>query len=206
MARYRATALGLILAWLPTSPWVAPAHADGGTLRVWDRQDGYEVAVFTAPSPFVAGPVDISVLVLDPASGEPVPDATVIVKVAPIGRPEAAELHPATSGAATNKLFHAAVFELNEPGSYMVEVVIEGARQKARVRFELQAANGLSRRMDLWPWIGWPALVILLYGIHQWLIWRKTRPGRGPRRESGESFSSTKYTKHTKKLSNNKST
>jgi hypothetical protein len=175
MARYRATAIGLILilAWLPTSPWVAPAHADGGTLRVWDRRDGYEIAVFTAPSPFVAGPVDISVLVLDSASGEPVPDANVIVEVAPLGRPEAAEFHPATSGAATNKLFHAAVFELDEPGSYMVDVVIEGPKQKSQVRFELQAADGLSRRMDLWPWICWPAPVILLYGIHQWLVWRK---------------------------------
>ncbi len=169
MVRFRATAIGLMLGWLPTSLW-----ADGGTLRLWDRQGRYEIAVFTAPSPFVAGPVDISVLVLDSATGEPVLDAKVVVKVAPLGRPEAAELHPATSGAATNKLFYAALFELSEPGFFMVEVVIETAKQEAQVRFQVEVANGLTRRMDLWPWICWPAPVVVLYGIHQWLVWRKT--------------------------------
>ena len=179
MVRFRATAIGLILGWLPTSLWVAPARADGGTLRLWDRQDRYEIAVFTAPSPFVAGPVDISVLVLDSATGQPVLDANVIVKVAPLGRPEAAVLHPATSGAATNKLFYATPFELSVSGFYLVEVVIEGAKQNAQVRFEVEAANDLTQRIVLWPWICWPAPVIVLYGIHQWLVWRKIRPGRG---------------------------
>lgn len=180
MARFRATAIGLILGWVPTILSVAPARGDGGTLRVWDRQGRYEIAVFTAPSPFVAGPVDISVLVLDSASGEPVLNADVIVKVAPVGRPESAVLHPATSGAATNKLFYAALFELSEPGSFMVEVVIEGAKQEVRARFAVEAANGRYRRMDLWPWICWPAPVIVLYGIHQWLVCRKTDRQREP--------------------------
>ena len=169
-------------------------------MRLWDRRDGYEIAVFTAPSPFVAGPVDISVLVLDSIKGEPVLDATVLVKVAPIGRPEAAESHPATSGSATNKLFYAALFELAKPGSYQVEVDIKRASHDARVRFELQAEGGQSLRMDLWPWLCWPAPVIVLYGIHQWLVWRRIRPGRGTTESDSERrVQSTKHTKHTKK-------
>jgi hypothetical protein len=175
MVRFRATAIGLMWGWLTAGLWVAPARGDGGTLRLWDRQGPYEIAVFTAPSPFVAGPVDISVLLLDPATGEPVLDANVLVKVAPRDRPGAAVPHPATSGAATNKLFYAALFDLDEPGLYRVEVVIEGPKQEAQVRFEVEAADGLARRSDLWPWIGWPAPVVVLYGIHQWLVWRKTR-------------------------------
>jgi hypothetical protein len=200
MARFRATAIGLMWGWLTAGLWVVPARGDGGTLRLWDRQGHYEIAVFTAPSPIVAGPVDISVLVLDFATGEPVLDANVLVKVAPHDRPEAAVLHPATSGAATNKLFYAALFDLDEPGSYRVEIVIAGPKQEARVRFDVEATNGSIRRSDLWPWIGWPAPVILLYGIHQWLVWRRIRPGRGTTESDSERrVRSTKYTKYTKK-------
>jgi len=104
-------------------------------MRLWERLGAYEIAVFTAPNPFVAGPVDISVLVLDSSSGEPVPDAKVSVKVEPLGRPVEAVLHPATSEAATNKLLYAAVFELPEPGFWVVEVAIEGVKDNAQVRF-----------------------------------------------------------------------
>jgi hypothetical protein len=127
----------------------------------------------------VAGPVDISVLILDTASGEPVQYAKVIVKVEPLGRPGEAVSHRATTEAATNKLLHAAVFELPEPGLWMVEVAVEGVEKRdVKVRFRLPAADGLPRWMALWPWVCWPAPVILLYGIHQHLVWRKTRPRR----------------------------
>jgi hypothetical protein len=177
--KVRAVAISLALGWLLGHSWVAPARGDGGTLRHWERQGTFEIAVFTAPNPFVAGPVDISVLVLDSASGEPVPDAKVIVKVEPLGRPGEAVLHPATTGAATNKLFYAAVFELLEPGFWMVHVDIKGIGDNAQVRFKLEAANGPPHWMALWTWVCWPAAVILLYGIHQYLAWRKTRPRTG---------------------------
>ena len=117
-------------------------------------------------------------LVLDPAIGRAGPGRERQRQARPLDRPEAATIHAATTEAATNKLFHAAHFELGEPGLFAVEVVIEGAKAKARVRFEMEVAEGRVRRMDLWPWIGWPAPVILLYGVHQWLVWRKSRPVR----------------------------
>ena len=177
--KFRAVAIRLTLVWLLSHAWLAPACGDGGTMRLWERLGAYEIAVFTAPNPFVAGPVDISVLVLDSSSGEPVPDAKVSVKVEPLGRPVEAVLHPATSEAATNKLLYAAVFELPEPGFWVVEVAIEGVKDNAQVRFKLEAANGPPHWMALWPWICWPAPVILLYGIHQHLVWRKTRSRTG---------------------------
>ncbi len=176
--RIPVVAVGLALAWLPSDPWVASARGDGGTLRLWDRQRPYEIAVFTAPNPFVAGPVDISVLVLDLASGEPVLDAKVRVKVEPLGRPAEALTHDATTEAATNKLLHAAVFELPKSGVWAVEVTIEGKEQNAKVRFKLEAGDSRPRWMDPWPWVCWTVPVILLYGIHQRLVWRKTRSRR----------------------------
>jgi hypothetical protein len=172
--RFRAVAFGLMLGHF----WVAAARGDGGTLRHWERQGRYEIAVFTAPTPFVVGPVDISALILDSSSGEPVQNAKVRVKVQPLGRPSEAVLHPATTEAATNKLFYAAVFELPEPGSWVAEVAIEGMNHDAKVRFKLEAADALPKWMALWPWVCWPAPVILLYGIHQHLVWRKSRANR----------------------------
>src|SRR6266566_3607186 len=79
------------------------ARADGGALRLRERAGDYQVAVFTSPTPFRAGPVDFSVLVQDAATGECVPEARVTVRLkAPAGG-RALE-YPATTEAATNKL------------------------------------------------------------------------------------------------------
>jgi hypothetical protein len=150
-------------------------RADGGTVRLSQRQGEYQITVFTAPTPFRAGPVDVSVLVQDARTGQPVPQAPVTVRVAPRGRPGEAVRHTATGEAATNKLFRAAVFEMPEPGWWEVEVAIEGGRGPARVRFEVEAAEAAPRGPALWPWLSWPALAILLFSIHQVLVRRKGR-------------------------------
>ena len=62
--------------------------ADGGTVRLSQRQGGYRITVFTAPTPFRAGPVDISVLVQDAATGQPVPEAHIPLLQAASARPD----------------------------------------------------------------------------------------------------------------------
>lgn len=57
------------------------AVADGGALRLSEQKDGYRIAAFTTPTPLRAGPVDISVLVQDAATGEPNAEVEVSVKV-----------------------------------------------------------------------------------------------------------------------------
>jgi hypothetical protein len=117
--------------------------------------------------------VDISVLVQDATTGELVPDARVALRLTRQGRPSEPVDHVATSQAATNKLLKAAVFELPEPGPWEIEVMIDAARGGARIAFELMAAERVPQWPAIWPWIGWPALVILLFSIHQLLVWRK---------------------------------
>jgi hypothetical protein len=75
--------------------------------------------------------------------------------------------YPATTEAATNKLFRAALFELPEPGRWALEVEVQGSHGLAVIGGELDAAEPLPRWRELWPWIGWPALAIVLFGIHQ---------------------------------------
>lgn len=170
----------LALGWLLPFAWCEPAGADGGTVRLSRVAGRYRVSAFTAPTPFRAGPVDISVLVQDATTGEPIPSARVTLLLTRRGRPGAVIRKAATTAAATNKLFHAAVFDLPAPGRWDVEALVEGEGGGARVRFDLAAAAAAPRWPDLWPWVGWPAPVILLYAIHQALVWRKLRPPRRP--------------------------
>jgi len=153
---------------------LSPCHAraDGGTVRLSQRAGGYQITVFTAPTPLRAGPVDVSVLVQDAATGQVLPEAQVTIWVAPSGRGSAAVAYPATAEAATNKLLRSALFELPEVGPWDLEVVVEGPLGPARVRCEVEAAEPLPRWLSLWPWLTWPVLVIVLFGVHLLLVRR----------------------------------
>jgi hypothetical protein len=154
----------------------SPARADGGAVRLRERAGGYQIAVFTSPTPFRVGPVDVSVLVQDAATGECVPEAQVAMclKAPRAGRTIECQ---ATRGSATNKLFHAAVFELPEPGWWDVEVAVDGPHGPALLRFGVEADGPAPRWLALWPWFTWPALVVALFGLHQVLIRRDMSTG-----------------------------
>jgi hypothetical protein len=98
----------------------------------------------------------------------------VTIKAVRRGSPAVTIHHPATTEAATNKLYYAALFDLPEPGWYAVEVSIDGALGAALVRFELEAAEPLPPWLAMLPWVGWPVLATLLFGIHQFLVRRRT--------------------------------
>src|SRR5262249_57975638 len=110
-----------------------------------------------------------------PAGGA-VPGARFRVWVGQPAGGRGAVAPPATTEAATNKLLHAAVFELAEPGWWELEVVVQGPRGPGRVRCAVEAAEPWPRWLVLWPWVAWPVLMILLFGVHQFLVRRRSRP------------------------------
>ncbi len=158
-------------------------RADGGAVRLSEQQGNYRITVFTTPTPVRAGPVDVSVLVQDAATGEPAPDVRVDIQATQRDAPAVTIRHPATTDAATNKLYHAATFDLPEPGWYALEVSVVGARGEAQVRLELEAADPPPPWRGLWPWVGWPVLAILLFSVHQYLVRRRVRRVEGAQRE-----------------------
>jgi hypothetical protein len=163
----------LIVGWLCVGNVSAPARADGGALLVSARKGGYGISVFTAPTPFRAGPVDFSVLVQDASTGEPLPDARVTVWMT---KPRQAPLqYEATREAATNKLFRAAQFVLPEAGRWDVRVQIDGAHGTAMFGAAIDAATRVPQWQEMWPWFGWPVLVIALFAAHQTLS-RRANP------------------------------
>jgi hypothetical protein len=151
-------------------------RADGGTVRLSERSGGYRITVFTEPTPLRAGPVDVSVLVQDAATGQAVPGAQVTIRAAPAGRWGEATAYPATTESATNKLLRAAHFELPEAGPWELEVVVEGPLGPARVRCAVDVAEPPPQWLSFWPWVAWPALVVLLFGVHQLLVRRAVHP------------------------------
>jgi hypothetical protein len=165
---------GVIVGWLSLGTWCAPAGADGGSLRLSGKVGGYRIAVFTTPTPFRTGPVDISVLVQDSLTGGPLPHARVTVRMTKPG--QLALEYPATPEAATNKLFRAAQFELPEPGRWEMRVQVDGPHGPAVLGGEVEAAEPLPRWQEMWPWIGWPVLAIVLFGIHQ--VLQRQRSGK----------------------------
>jgi hypothetical protein len=167
--RLQPIAVGLALGWLGASACSA-ARGDGGTVRMSGRVGSHEVTVFTSPTPVRVGPVDISVLIQDSASGEPVADERVRIEISPRDRSGPVLNQVATTETATNKLFYAARFELPEPGAWDVEVHIQESPGVAPLRFTLPVAPALPRWLSLWAWIAWPALAVLVYGVHRFLV------------------------------------
>ena len=144
--------------------------ADGGSLRLTEESGNYQIAIFTSPTPLRAGPVDISALVQDAVTHEPVSDVQIVVKAARRDRRGAVIRRPATFEAATNKLFQAAALDLNEPGWWQIEIGLDGPRGEASVALDIEAEKPLPRYLAMWRWLTWPALPILLFGAHQFLV------------------------------------
>ena len=159
-------------------------HADGGSVRLSEQRGTYRITVFTSPTPLRAGTVDISVFVQDAGTGEAVASTQITIRAARREHPEAVIEQPATTAAATNKLFKAAVFDLPEPGLWDVIVAIQGINRPFVVQFEMEADEALPPLWDLAPWIAWPIGAILLYGVHQWLVWRKESRSKGKKEAS----------------------
>ncbi len=166
----------------------ATARADGGLVRASVEQDGLTVTLFTAPTPLRAGVADVSVLVQDARSREPLLDAQVTVHLAAqdgagdvaaghrghhgAGHVEAVRL---TGEAASNKILKAARVELPEPGRYRLRAEVRRGAQRATAAADVEVAPPGAR----WREIGWalavPPVAIVLFAVHQAL--RRRREG-----------------------------
>jgi hypothetical protein len=148
-------------------------RADGGAIRLSHQEGKYRITVFSAPTPLRAGLVDISVLIQETATGEPVSSAQVGIEVKKLDMPRYDMYQPASKEAATNKLYYAALFDLPEPGWYAVDVFVDCVLGKAQVHFDLEAVQPLPSWLTMAPWVGWPVAALLLFGIHQVLVRRR---------------------------------
>lgn len=157
---------------------ISSAHADGGTLQFTGQRHGYQISIFTSPTPLRTGSVDVSVLVQETATGKIRTDVPISVRAFPLHHPESAIGGSATHEAATNKLFQAIILDLPEPGKWRLQVTVQEA--PAPIELEVEVAGALPSWVDLSLWIGWPALAVVLFAIHQWLVHRRLLAPKRP--------------------------
>jgi hypothetical protein len=164
----------LTCCWLFLSLCCAVAWGDGGRVVLVEQQGDCRISVFASPDPLRAGPIDVSVLVQDAATGQPIADALVNVRLVSRDKPNTTMHAIATKDAATNKLLCAALVELPEPGWWDVEVNCTAKKQDpVQFHFAMEAGQRFPRWLTVWPWFAWPFGVIVLYGIHRFLVARK---------------------------------
>ncbi len=168
----RSFAICLAFACLFQASWCAPVLGDGGTVCMSGTRGPFSITVFTAPTPLRAGPVDISILVQDARTGEVTTNTLVTVRLTQEGQ-QPIECEATTQGA-TNKLLHAAQFEVPEPGKWKIELRTEGPEDIGVLEGEVEVAERLPRWREVWPWIAWPVPVIVLVGIHVRLKQRRS--------------------------------
>ena len=155
------------IAWLAAT---GVASADGGAVRFSEVRDGRRITVFTAPTPLRAGPVDVSVLVQDAATGKPLLDVPVVVSAWPIEQADRRMGVPATTEAATNKLLRAASIDFSSAGQWHLEVSVQGSTP---VGFDVEVDAAPPAWLDMAWWIGWPFAAIAFFAIHQ--CWTRSR-------------------------------
>lgn len=155
-----------------------PVRGDGGVVRLSQRVGDYQVTVFTSPVPFRVGPVDVSVLVQEAATGKPLTDLPIKVELRSLDHPGLELRQPATVDAATNKLFHAALFDLPAPGRWQIDVILGNAQESHLIGFEVQVGSALPAWTALSFWLVWPAAAILFFAMHQVLARRSVRARR----------------------------
>ena len=160
--------------------WPADLCADGGVVRASQERSGYRITVFTSPTPLRVGSADISVMVQNAATGTALVDVPVQVLARPLGADRPATGGPATADAATNKLLRSALLDITDPGRWHVEVIVAGHDDPIRLTFEVDVAEAAPAWLDYGLWIGWPALIIALFALQQWLVHRQRLEGKPP--------------------------
>jgi hypothetical protein len=145
------------------------ARGDGGVVRVREASGPFLITIFTAPDPLRAGPLDVSVLVQDRKSGEPVLDATVDLALRPLDDASSQFAVRASHEKATNKLLQAAILEIPVAGRWRLHVDVQRGRDEATGVTELHAAPPPPRLAAIWPYLLLPPFAIAVFALHQML-------------------------------------
>jgi hypothetical protein len=153
----------------------APAWADGAHIALRATSGPYSITLFTAPDPLVSGPVDLSLLVEDASSGDPLADATATGTLTLPARPGPS--FNLTHAAASNKLLLAAEPVLTAPGIYtLVLHIARPGSPTASFSTVLPVAEDHRRRTTLLFALVLPLAVIALFLVNQQAKLHRRRP------------------------------
>jgi hypothetical protein len=147
--------LSLIL--LPTPA----ARADGGSVLLHQQSGEFIITVFSAPS-------DISVMIQDRASLQPILDAAVSIHFTRAAAPES--LVRLTRQQAQNKLLYAAPVALPEPGTWSFTVDVKRGSSHAVASGALIVAPPAMTLASNWGYLALPPIFIAIFAIRERLV------------------------------------
>ena len=163
--RGRVLVVALTLAVAACCTCASAALADGGRLRAYEDAGDFRVAIFTSPEPLTAGPVDVSVLVQDRATGETILDAEVVLE---LSGPGGLVLSAPAGRHARNRLFYGTIMSLT-PGSWTAAARIRRGHSAASVRATLDVGGSAPGPIRTWPWLSIPPVAVALYAANRGL-------------------------------------
>jgi hypothetical protein len=159
----------------------ATALADGGAVQLRREAGDLVITVFTSPSPLSVGPVDISLLLQNRDSLEPVLDAKIALllhrdAMTTGGSGIEFEAGP-TREQARNKLLYAAPVMFSQPGKWQIAVSVlrNGKKTDAVGIFEVMPAP--AKAVAYAGYIAFPPVMIGLFMLRERLIRRRSRRG-----------------------------
>lgn len=136
------------------------AYADGGRVVLREQAGSFVVTVFAAPA-------DVSVMVQDRTSQQPVLDAGVTLR---IGDSEVRATHEQ----AQNKLLYAAAIGSGESGKQALVVEVRRGTERAEVSGTIEIARPAPMLAANWEYLMLPGVLIALFAIRERLIRRRT--------------------------------
>lgn len=165
---------GLLLLLLP-----AILGADGGKVLFQRKAGAFDITLFATESPVRVGRSDLSVMIQDSATKNPILDAEVSIH---LFRRETATITeisaPARHDQATNKLLYAAELNVSEPGNYRAEISVQTKTESALVTGDVEVAPPEPPLVAHWPYFALPLVFILLFVLNQRLKQRRRAANR----------------------------
>jgi hypothetical protein len=155
----RPTFVGLrgLLSLAVASLFVPSLFADGGMVLQHVEKGPFAITIFATPAP-----IDLSVLVQDTKTLEPVLNANVLLTLT---RGKSRVEVRAKHDRAQNKLLYAAPVRLEDPGEWHYTVSIGNVA----VSGVLEVASEQPKLGAYWMYLALPFPVIAIFALHQWL-------------------------------------
>ncbi|MCX6972100.1 MAG: hypothetical protein NTV93_18390 [Verrucomicrobia bacterium] len=162
--------------------------ADGGITIGQIEREGMRITVFASPVPVRAGPLDVTFLVQEIPSNQPVADARIVCTVQRLSPPAPSPVRlpawcssiapgtriPATMAHSSNKLLSGAFVPLTEPGSWELDLHVTRGPASFTAAVPLDVAAPLEPLSTWWPLIALVPAAVLLYIWRGCLLARKT--------------------------------
>jgi hypothetical protein len=160
------------------------AFADGGSVQLHSVSGPFDITLFAEPPLPRAGQIDLSALIQDAKSGEPVMDAVVTLALTPVkvhqnaqpawyppscvvSTPANLAAVPLLHSGASNRLLYGATVEIPSAGVWHVRTEVQRGGEHAFVEGSVDIADPFPPVASYWPLFLFPVVAVGLYVLRE---------------------------------------